>query len=388
MLKKTLAFICAAAMAFALCACAQEDGGIAVQRADSLAAAAVAGERYAAMVISENVTEIKRDSTKTVEELFVAVGDTVKTGDKLFKYDLEALELDLEKQRLELEKMKNELSGYKEQLEKLEKQLQRTYNEVDKSRLTLEINTLKTSILEIEYQMIAKENAIADIEETLQNVDVVSPVDGTVRSINEEEGAQSYITIQQEGAYKIKGSLNEMNINAGLMPGVRVRAYSRVEKGLYWEGTVSSIDTDEPSENQNDYWYGPVDPMTESSNYVFFVEPDSTEGLLLGQHLYVEIAPAMDKAGLWIPENFFVSFNFDEAGNMTAEIYVADGNGKLTLRSVVLGMYDSMDFTYEVLEGISAEDYVADPADSGCAEGAQVSYRNVSDFAGSAEEQA
>ncbi|MBE7017522.1 MAG: hypothetical protein E7420_05130 [Ruminococcaceae bacterium] len=386
MLKKIISFAAASAMALTLCACAQEDGGIAVQRADSLAGAAHAGERYAAMVVSENVTEIKRDSTKTVEELFVAVGDTVKTGDKLFNYDLEALELDLEKQRLEIEKMKNELGGYKEQLEKLEKQLQRTYNEVDKSRITLEINTLKTSILEIDYQMIAKENSIADIEETLQNVDVVSPVDGTIRAINEEEGAQSYITIQQEGAYRIKGSLNEMNLNSGIMPGVKVRAYSRVEKGLYWEGTVASIDTDQPSENQNNYWYGPSDPMTESSNYVFYVTPESTEGLLLGQHLYVEMAPAVDKEGLWIPENFFASFDCDEVGNMVATLYVADANGKLVLRSVILGMYDSMDLTYEVLEGVSAEDYIADPSDSTCVEGAQVSYRNVSDFAGSAED--
>ena len=387
MLKKTISLFCAAAVAFVLCACAGEDNGIAVQRADSLAASALAGERYAAMVVSENVTEIKRDSTKTVEELFVAVGDSVKAGDKLFNYDLEALELDHEKQLLEMEKMKNELAGYKEQLEKLENQLARTYNEVDKSRLTLEINTLKTSILEIDYQLIAKENSIADIEETLQNVDVVSPVDGTVRAINEEEGAQSYITIQQEGAYRIKGSLNEMNLNSGLMPGVRIRAYSRVENGVYWEGTVASIDTDQPSEDQNDYWYGYVDPMTDSSNYVFFVEPDSTEGLILGQHLYVEMAPAMEKEGLWIPESFFASLTSDEVGNMVATLYVADANGKLALRNVILGMYDGMDFTYEVLEGISAEDYVADPLDNGCTEGAQVSYRNVSDFAGSAEEQ-
>ncbi len=387
MLKKIVSLICAAAMAFALCACAQEDGGIAVQRADSLINASLAGERYAAMVVSEDVTEIRRDSTKQVEELFVALGDTVKAGDKLFSYDLEALELNLEKQRLEIEKMKNDLNGYKDQLTKLENQLARTYNEVDKSRLTLEINSLKTSILEIEYQMVAKENSVVDIEETLQNVDVVSPVDGTVRAINEEEGAQSYITIQQEGAYKIKGSLNEMNINAGIMPGVRVRAYSRVEKGVYWEGTVLNIDTDQPEENKNDYWYGAVDPMTDSTNYVFFVELDSTEGLLLGQHLYIELAPTAEKEGLWVPEGFLASIDFDEEGNMSATVFVAESNGKLALRKVALGMYDGMDFTYEILEGISAEDYVADPTDSGCAEGASVSYRNVSDFVGSAEEQ-
>ena len=388
MLKKIISFTAAAAIAFALCGCAQEEGGIAVQRADSLASSALAGERYAAMVVSEDVTEIRRDSTKKVEELFVAIGDTVKEGDKLFSYDLESLELNLEKQRLEIEKMKNELSGYKEQLTKLENQLARTYNEVDKSRLTLEINTLKTSVLEIEYQMVAKENSVADIEETLQNGDVVSPVDGTVRAINEEEGAQSYITIQREGAYKVKGSLNEMNINAGIMPGVRVRAYSRVEEGVYWEGTVLNIDTDQPEDNQNDYWYGAVDPMTDSTSYVFFVELDSTEGLLLGQHLYVQLAPSAEKEGLWIPENFLASVEFDEEGNMSATVYVAEANGKLTLRKLSLGMYDGMDFTYEILGGISAEDYIADPSDSGCTEGASVSYRNVSDFVGTAEGQA
>ena len=370
MLRKIISFASAAAIAVALCGCAAENGAVAVQRADSLADAALAGERYAAMVVSEDVTEIRRDSNKQVEELFVALGDSVKAGDKLFSYDLEALELNLEKQRLEIEKMKNDLSGYKEQLTKLENQLARTYNEVDKSRLTLEINSLKTSILEIEYQMTAKENSVTDIEETLQNVDVVSPVDGTVRAINEEEGAQSYITIQQEGAYKIKGSLNEMNINAGIMPGVRVRAYSRVEKGVYWEGTVLNRDTDQPEENENDYWYGAVDPMTDSTNYVFFVELDSTEGLLLGQHLYVELAPTGEKEGLWIPESFLASIDFDEEGNMSATVYVAESNGKLALRKIVLGMYDAMDFTYEILEGVSGEDYIADPNDSGRTEGA------------------
>lgn len=384
--KKLISLALAAIMLFSLCACSQESGAVAVQRADSLIGTAIAGERYAAMVVSENVADIKRDSGKTVAELYVAVGDEVKTGDKLFSYDLEALELDKEKQLLELEKMKNEQLEYNEQLGNLEKKLQRTYNEADKSRLTLEINTLKTTLLEIEYQMIAKEKALADIEETLNNVDVLSPVDGTVRAVNEEEGAQSYITIQQEGAYKIKGSLNELNINSGLMPGVRIRAYSRIEKGVYWEATVTGIDTDEPSQDNGNYWYGAADPMTSSSSYVFYAEPDTTEGLLLGQHLYVELAPAMEKEGLWIPENFLSGFSTDEMGNMTASVWAADAGGKLEQRSVVLGMYDGMDFSYEILEGISAEDYLADPLDSGCVSGAQVSYRRISDFSGGAED--
>ena len=387
MLKRIMCAFLALALLAALAGCGAEDTeAVPVQRADSLLSAVGAGDRYAAMVVSEDVTDIKRDYGKSIAELYVAVGDTVKAGDKLFSYDLEALELEKEKQQLELEKMKNEQTGYSEQLTKLEQQLGYTYNEADKSRLTLEINTLKTTILENDYQMIAKENSIADIDETLANVDVLSPVDGTVRSVNEEEGAESYISIQQEGAYRIKGSLNEMSMYAGgLMPGVRVRAYSRVESGVYWEGTVLSIDTDNPTQNEQDYWYG-GDPMSSSSGYAFFVELDSVEGLLLGQHVYVELAPAAEKEGLWIPEGFLASFGMDEAtGEMTAEVWVEGADGKLGLRSVVLGMYDGMDFSYEIVSGLEAGDYVADPMDPDCQEGAAVSRRAESDFSGEAE---
>ena len=367
MIKKLLSVLLVLDLAAGLCACGEESGGVPVQRADGLLAAASAGERYAAMVVSEDVTNIQRDGGKSIAELYVAVGDEVKAGDKLFSYDLEALELEHEKQLLELEKMKNEQTGYAEQLTRLEQQLKNTWNEADKSRLTFEINSLKTTQLENDYQIIAKENSIADLEATLANVDVVSPVDGTVRSVNEEEGAQTYISIQQEGAYRVKGSLNEMSMMGGIMPGVRVRAYSRVETGRYWEGTVLAVNMDEPQQDEGDYWYGAVDPMTSTSNYVFFVELDSVEGLLLGQHVYVELAPAEEKSGLWIPESFFMNMGFDEnSGNMSATVWAEGSGGKLEERAVTLGAYDGMSFSYEVLSGLAAEDYVADPADPGC----------------------
>ena len=386
MAKRFLAVILVLIMLMALSGCSEESAGVPVQRADSLLAGSGAGDRYAAMVVSEDVTDIKRDYGKSIEELYVAVGDNVKAGDKLFSYDLEALELELEKQQLELEKMKNEQTTYAEQLTKLEQQLSYTYNEADKSRLTLEINTLKTTQLENDYQIMAKENSITDLQETLANVDVLSPVDGTVRSVNEEEGAESYISIQQEGAYRIKGSLNEMSMYAGgLMPGVRVRAYSRVDSSMYWDGTVLSIDTDNPTQNEEDYWYG-GDPMTSTSGYAFYVELDSVDGLLLGQHVYVELAPAGELEGLWIPEGFFTAFGADETtGEMTGTLWVAGSDGKLAERSVILGMYDGMSFSYEIVSGLDGGEYVADPMDPACAAGAAVSYRNVSDFSGEAE---
>ena len=383
MLKKPIIIILALIMVLSLAACGDDSSAVPVQRADQLLYAAAAGERYAAMVVSEDVTGVMRDYSKTIAEVYVAVGDAVAAGDKLFSYDLEALELEHEKQLLELEKMNKEQVGYSEQLPKLEQQLKYTYNEVDKSRLNLEINTLKTTILENDYQIKAKEKSIADIEEMLSNVDVLSPVDGVVRSINEDQSSQYYISVQQDGAYKVKGTLNEMSMYNGLNIGARVRAYSRLDSNIYWDGTVADIAFDEPEQNEGDYWYGgAMNTMTSTSSYSFFVELDSVDGLLLGQHVYVELLTEDMGEGLWIPESFVVMEYDENSGEESVYVWAASKSGKLTKQSVSLGEYDFMKGAYEIVEGLAAEDYVADPLHPLCAEGASVSQRLVSDFSG------
>ena len=132
MMKKLTLIVTALALMLGICGCGSDGAGISVQRADQLAAAGQAGDRYAGMVVSENVVEIQRDSSKTVEELYVEVGQEVKAGDKLFSYDSDALELDLEKAQLEVEKMENEQADYTEQLAKLEKQILRHRTKLEK----------------------------------------------------------------------------------------------------------------------------------------------------------------------------------------------------------------------------------------------------------------
>lgn len=370
-------------LALLLSGCGSDSAAVAVQRADQLALAGRAGERYAGVVVSENVVEITRDSSKRVEELYVEVGQEVTAGDKLFSYDTDELELALEKAQLEVEKMTNELADYRQQQEKLEKKLGKTYNESDKVRLTLEINTLKTTIMEHEYTLKSKDKEIARLQEMLQNVDIVAPVDGTIRKVDEDGQTQSYITIQQSGAYRVQGMLNEMSMGGGIMPGSRVEVHSRVSDQV-WMGTVTAINTADSQQNNNDMYYGNygiVDTMTQSSSYVFDVELDSVEGLLLGQHVYIELfveAPAME--GLWIPESFLAEMGMnEETFEMTAKVW-AENNGRLELRSVALGMYDPMTGCYEILSGITAEDYLADPANPACEAGAAVSRREPKDF--------
>lgn len=383
--KRVLTIMLAAVLMLTVCGCGGGGSGISVQRADSLRAVGLAGERYVGMVVNDNVVEITRDSTKTIAELYVAEGDTVKAGDKLFTYDSDALELDLEKTRLEVEKMENEQGTYASQQEKLEKQLSRTWSESEKVRLTLEINTLKTTQMENDYQIAAKNKEITRLEEMLRNIDITAPVDGTVRKIDEEGQNGAYITIQQSGAFRVKGRLNEMSMGS-LNIGSQVTMHSRLDDSS-WTGTVVSIDADDGSDNNNNVNYGNYDAMTSSSSYVFYVELDSTDGLLLGQHVYMEVTGGeMPMEGLFIPESFLTDVvNDEETWEMSATVFAANDAGKLEKRTVKLGMYDGMTGCYEITEGIDGDTWLADPTNPACAEGAAVTYRDASDFSRTGE---
>ena len=386
-MKKYVWAMLIVALLVSMTACGAGGSAVPVQRADQLTLAGQAEERYAGMVVNEDVVEITRDSSKKVAELYVEVGQTVKAGDKLFSYDMDEVSLALEKTQLEVEKMKNEQVTYTAQLEKLEKQLKRTYDESAKTRLTLEINTLKTTMMENDYNLKAKDKEIARLEEMLQNIDIMAPMDGTVRKVDEQGQSGSYITIQQAGAYRIKGAINEMNMANGLMIGSRVKVFSRVSDAT-WMGTVLSIEMEDTSQNNNNYGYmiggGVMDSMTTSSNYVFYVELDSVEGLLLGQHVYMEVfAEQPEMPGLWIPEGFIMDMAMnEETFETTGTVWVDNGNGRLEQRNVTLGMYDYMTGCYEILSGITEGDFLADPSNPNCAAGAATGRREPKDFTG------
>ena len=380
MKKKFVALTLALALAASCAACGSSDG-ISVQRADRLAAAGQAGERYAGMVVSDNVEKITKDPTKRVAEVYVQEGQEVASGDKLFTYDSAALELELEKAQLETKKMKSEQKDYKSQLKDLEKQLKKAKGTTATS-LTLQINTLKTTMMENEYNLKAKAAEIETLQSMLSNVDILSPVDGTVRSIDEQ--GETYISIQQSGAYRIKGMVNEMSMATGaLYIGSRVNIYSRVSDDT-WAGTVTSIETEEASQNNVDAWGNMLmmDTMTTASSYVFYVELDSVDGLLLGQHVYMEVGTDSAMPGLWIPESFLTDMVMDEGTfEYTATVW-ADKGGKLEQRTVTLGGFDGMTGCWEILSGITGEDYLADPMHPACAAGMTTQRREPGDFSG------
>ena len=371
-LKRIFALLMALGLIFAMAGCASDENAVYVQSVKSLSnlGGIAPGDRFAGMVVSENITEIQRDSDKVIAEVLVKAGDDVTEGQELFRYDMDQLQLSVDKQRLELEQLKATIENYKQQIETLQKDEAQAWGS-DKLQYTIQIQSTQLDLKEAELKLTAKEKELQQSEAMLGNTSVVSPVTGRVTGVNENGydnygNPLAYITIQQAGSFRIKGTLGELQ-RGGIVEGSRMKIISRTDENLVWYGTVTLVDYESPSQgNGNDMYYGGVmDTMTSSSKYPFYVELDSSQGLLLGQHVYMELDLGEEEtAGLAISSVFVC---FDEDGSA----YVWAENGKkLEKRPVTLGEYDMMMDTYQILDGLTEEDYIAFPDPELCVPGA------------------
>ena len=333
------------------------------------------GDRFHGMVVSENVTEIEKDNDKSIAELLVKEGQDVTEGQELFSYDMEQLQLTLDKQRLEKEQLIATIENYQSQIKDLEKAEKKASGN-NKLQYTVQIQTMQVDLKEAELNLQAKEKEVAKSEDVMQNATVTAPVTGRVTAIN-ENGTDSYgnplpyITIQQAGSFRIKGILNELQ-RGGIAEGTRMKIVSRTDPNTFWLGTVTLVDYESPSqENQNSMYYGSnTDSMTASSKYPFYVELDTSEGLLLGQHVYLEVDNGEEEVSNYPAiSSAFICYNDDGTTYVWAE-----NAGKLEKRPITVGEYDFMTDTMEILEGLTEEDYIAFPDPELCVEGASTTH--------------
>ena len=374
-LKKWLALACALCLTASMTGCSSGTA-VYVQSVEVLAGMGgiAPGDRFAGLVVSENVTEIERDTEKTVQELLVKEGDDVKEGQELFSYDTEELQLNLDKKQLELDQLNASIESYQAQIKTLEWE-RSTVNGSDKLQYTLEIQSTQVDLKEAELKVKSKEEAVKQAEDLLANSTVVSPIAGRVQNINESSTDSNgepapYITIQQSGSYRIKGVLGELQ-RGGIMEGDRLTIRSRTDESTTWSGKVTLVDYENPSQgNDYDRYYGmSSDEMTASSKYQFYVELDSTEGLMLGQHVYMELEQEEgETAGLGI-SSAFLCYNEDGSAYVWAE-----KGSRLEKRSVTLGEYNAMADVQEIVSGLTMEDYVAFPDPELCREGAPTTH--------------
>ncbi len=320
--------------------------------------------RYSGLVEPQKVTKVNKDESRTVSEVLVSEGDQVYIGDPLFSYDTGEIDLSIRQAELELEGISNQLTTLQEQKTQLEKE-QKDASKDDQFKYTVEIQSVELQIKTQEYQRSVKQSELDKLRSSQENTQVFAEVEGTVQQVNLTPATDSqgnplpFISILSSGEFRIKGTITELNTGA-ITEGQAVTVRSRVDPNARWRGTVESIEH-EPVQDNNNMYYGP-ETGEKASKYNFYVVLESPEGLMLGQHVYIEpdSGASMTHKGMWLPAMYLV---IDEEDSGSGFVWCRDEEEKLELRPVMLGQYDQGEGLYEILSGLSASDYIAMPAE-------------------------
>ncbi|MDO4804565.1 MAG: efflux RND transporter periplasmic adaptor subunit [Lachnospiraceae bacterium] len=327
--------------------------------------------RYGGVVESQETWSCTANSEYKIKSVLVEVGQEVSEGQALFIYDVNNLQNTLEQQKIDLERLKAELDSIVTTISALEKE-SKSADKTVKASYTIQIQQQQLEKKQKEFDIQAKQKEIETTEENIANQAVTSQIAGVVQSINNPEtqssdyqnGDSSFIKIIKTGELRIKGSVNEQNIGL-LTEGMPVIVRSRVDSSQVWRGTITKIDRENQQTNGYASMYGSDNGS--GTNYPFYVDLPTSEGLMMGQHVYLEPdlgqEDEKDEEGIWLDE-WYVDESVDDA----PFVWVDDGNGKLTKRDVIVGERNSDMGTVQILSGLELTDLIAFP-DETCAEG-------------------
>lgn len=315
--------------------------------------------RYSGVVEPQETIQINRNQERKIKELYVKVGDKVEEGTELFAYDTDEISLNLSQAELELERLSASITSLKEQVKLLNSQKASVSTE-EKLEYTSQILNTENELKRAEYDVKSKQVEIDQLKSSLENSVVKSTVAGIVKSISENGmdmygQSEAYITLLSTKDYRIKGKVSEQNVWL-LQTEQPVIIRSRVDETQTWNGVITSVDLENTeSSNNNTSYYG--ESGESATTYPFYIELESAAGLILGQHVYIELDNGQDevKDGVWLYDYYLV--HEDDK----AYVWVATDKNKLEKREVQLGEFDEEWMRYEIVDGLTMEDYIAFP---------------------------
>ena len=332
-----------------------------VEKLMSLGSGTGTVNRFSGVVESQETWSVAQNQEKTVKEVLVQVGQEVTKGTALFSYDTEKFQSDLAQAQLDLERLQNEVSSMQTAIQDLEKEKKQA-DSGSQATYTLQIQDQQLQVKQKQFDIQSKQLEIDKLNENINNATVTSEIDGVVKSINTGNSTDystdtSFITIMKTGDLKIKGSINEQNIGS-LVEDQAVLVHSRVDDSQTWKGKVTKIDRENAS-NQTSSYYSSGDSSNSSSAYPFYVELESSDGLMLGQHVYIEPdygqSESEEREGIWLD-----SYMIDMTGE-TPFVWADNGKGKLEKRAVTLGEYDEDMDQYQISAGLTKDDAITFP---------------------------
>lgn len=298
----------------------------------------VLADRYAGVVESQQTADFKAAAGREIDEILVIPGQNVSEGMPLFRYSIRDAENKVASAELEIENYNNQISI-----------LASSGNSAD----------IQLQIRQLQYQIQVQQQEIAGYEQEINNAEVKSTIDGVVKSVNETgigaDGMEAPIVVVAEtGDFRIKGKISEQTIGS-FYPGMSVFVRSRVHENQVWHGEISSVDS-EPESNNNEYWgAGEM-----SSKYPFYVTLEKTDGLMLGQHVFIEpdFGQGEKKEGIWLDMSFVA---YEEDG--TPFVWCGT-SGKMKKQKVTLGEMSEESWQVQILEGLNEKDLIAFPDES------------------------
>lgn len=319
--------------------------GIYMERISDMNSYGFSVDRYSGVVEAQKTQTFKRDPEKKIAEIYVAVGQEVNVGTPLFKYDVRDAENNIAGINLDIEGINNEIAVLRSAGSSTEIQLQ---------------------ISEKELEIRQKQAELESLTQDIAQSEVLSSIDGIVKVVSEDGGYDNYgeelpvIAITEMGEFRVKGKVSEQTIN-NIYPGMEVLIRSRIDESQTWPGKINNIET-EPTSQSGGFSYYDSDSGERASSYPFYVSLDNTDGLMLGQHVFIEPDYGQNemasKEGLWLQMDYIA---YDEDG--TPYVWSAS-NGKTVKKNVELGEMDEESFTVEILSGLTEDDLIAWPDES------------------------
>lgn len=319
--------------------------------------------RYAGVVESPETWSVDPNSEYKVAVVLVTVGQEVSEGQALFTYDVNVFRDQLAKAEIELERLNAELKALDDTIAALAKQ-QKKADKDQQANFTIQIKQQELERKQKEYDITVKRADITKIQDNINNATVYSKISGVVQSINENGSSdttdgtdKSFIKIMKTGDLRVKGTVNEQNIGQ-IYEGLPMIIHSRVDESITWSGTVTKIDRENAQSNPYASMFG--NEASSGSNYPFYVELDNSEGLMMGQHIYLEPDLGQnekaDREGIWLDAYYIVE---------EAEPFVwADDEGRLVKKPVTLGERDEELGLVQITGGLSEADRIAFPEET------------------------
>lgn len=334
------------------------NGNIYVQKVSTIIGSSYTENRYSGVVESSETVDINQDGNKSITDMYVKEGQKVSKGDKLFSYDTTEAANSIAQKKLDIEAQNNEIAAQNNTIEDYKAELNKGG---DKVEIQARINDASYAIRQAQNTIKATQTEIDQLNKQIENSTVLSTIDGIIKEVNKDGGTDEsgnqkpLVSITQTTDFRVKGSISEMGT---ISEGTSVIVRSRVNEDQIYKGTVTKVET-EPQSNSNNNFYG-AGSGESASKYPFYVSLDNNKGLMLGQHVYIEVdnGQSAKKKGIWLDASFIVS---DDNGN--SYVWVSE-RGKLKKRKVELGKTDEETYTTKIKSGLNVDDYIAWADDS------------------------